>query len=92
MATPRLRTVVCDLSALTSQADAGILDALARLQLILRRHGLQLLVRGASPELLELLALAGLVEALGVESRGQAEQREHGVGVEEESQLDDPGA
>lgn len=58
-----------------SAADAVTLDALARLRLVARRHGCSVMVRRASPELLDLIALAGLADVLPSESRGQAEQR-----------------
>lgn len=81
--------IVCDLST-AADADAATVELLARLQLTARRLGCRLRLRDASPELLELLDLMGLCEALGVEARGQPEQREDRVGVEEERQLDDP--
>ena len=45
-------------------ADAVTVDALARLQLAARRHGCQVRLRGASPELRELLAFMGLADVL----------------------------
>lgn len=78
-----------DLSALAS-VDAGTVDALARLQLTARRSGACVRLRNASPTLLELVEFMGLDEVLCAEPGGQAEQREHGVGVEEERELDDP--
>jgi hypothetical protein len=90
MTAPRRSTIVCDVRALAP--DAGAIDALARLQLNARRHHLELRLRHASAELLELLAFVGLADVLRVEPGGQAEEREEGVGVEEERQLDDlPG-
>ena len=41
---------------------------------------------------LELIELAGLGEALGVEPLRKVEQREQGFGVEEERELPDPAA
>ena len=41
-------------------ADAVTVDALARLQLVARRHGCQVRMRGASDELRELVAFMGL--------------------------------
>jgi len=70
----------------------AVVDVLARLQLAARRCGRELHVRDASPELLELIALAGLEDVLGVEPRRQAEEREEPLGVEEERQLSDPPA
>jgi anti-anti-sigma regulatory factor len=73
-------------------ADIGTVDVLARLQLAARRSGLELRLRHVSPELHELIAFVGLAEVLGVEPRGQAEEREQRLGVEEERELDDPPA
>jgi anti-anti-sigma regulatory factor len=89
MTAPRRSTIVCDLRGLAG-VDADTIDAIARLQLAARRLGLELRLRHASGELRELLALAGLAEVLGLEPGGQAEEREDGVGVEEEGELDDP--
>jgi len=52
-------------------ADAVALDALARLALAARRSGCGVRLRGASPELLGLVALAGLGDVL----RGEAPAR-----------------
>ena len=57
--------LVCDVGALAA-CDAVILDALAHLKLIARRHGSQMRVVGASGELAELIDLVGLSEALDV--------------------------
>ena len=88
MMAPRQRKIVCDVGALTP--DAAAVDALARLQLIAKREGLDLRLSHASGELQALLAFVGLADVLRVESRGQTEEREHRVGVEEERHLDDP--
>jgi hypothetical protein len=88
MAAPRPSTIVCDVSAFPP--DAAAVDALARLQLIARRLGLELRLRHASGELQELLAFLGLRDVLRVEAGGQAEEREQRPGVEEERELDDP--
>ena len=69
-----------------------VVDLLARLHVAARRNGVELRIREASPELLELIELAGLEEVLRVEPRRQAEQREQLLGVEEERQLRDPPA
>lgn len=45
-------------------ADAAALDILARLALALRRCGFRLSLRHASPELLDLIELAGLGQTL----------------------------
>jgi hypothetical protein len=88
MRAPRLSTIVCDVGALAP--DAVAVDALARLQLTARRHGLEIRLRHASSELQELLAFVGLRDVLRVEAGGQAEQREQRLGVEKERELDDP--
>jgi len=51
---------ICDVSG--AHADAIAVDALARVQLTVRRNGCQMRLRYASPELLELIALMGLGE------------------------------
>jgi ABC-type transporter Mla MlaB component len=53
---------LCDTSGV--DPDAVTVDALARLQLAARRHGCQVRLRNASPELLELLAFMGLRDVL----------------------------
>ena len=88
MSTPRRRTVACHVGA--APADAATVYALARLQLCARERGLDIRLRGASSELQDLLALCGLGDVLRVEAGRQAEEREQGIGVEEEGELDDP--
>ena len=89
--------VPCDVRSVT-RPDAAAVDALARLQLIARRRGRRIGLRGASPELRELLALMGLSEVLpcaegsGLETVGEAEQREPAGGVQEEGDAGDPVA
>jgi ABC-type transporter Mla MlaB component len=64
--------VVCDVCTLTNP-DVDTVDAVARLQLIARRKGAQIVLRNAPPELRELLAFTGLdevVELGGLESGG----------------------
>src|SRR5437588_7072708 len=51
-------TVVCDVYGIDT--NAVTVDALARLQLAARRHGCQVLLRGASEDLRALVALMGL--------------------------------
>jgi hypothetical protein len=80
--------IVYDAGALP--ADVGSVDTLAQLQLDAHRHGAVLLLRNAPAELLQLLAFLGLDDVLRVETRGQAEEREQRLGVEEERELDDP--
>jgi hypothetical protein len=57
---------VCDLSG--ARPTAATVDSLARLALMLRREGSRLVLRRATPELVELIAFMGLTEALGVET------------------------
>ena len=83
----RPSTIVCDVGALAP--DAVAVDALARLQLIAGRLGLEIRLRDASSELQDLLAFVGLRNVLRVEAGGQAEQREQRLGVEEEREVDD---
>ena len=73
-------------------ADLGTVESLARLQLAARRCGLELRLRHVPEELRELITFVGLAEALGLEPRGQAEEREECLGVEEERELGDPPA
>jgi hypothetical protein len=56
---------VCDLSG--ARPTAATVDSLARLALLLRREGSRLVLRSASPDLVELIAFMGLTEVLGVE-------------------------
>jgi hypothetical protein len=70
-------------------ADLGTVDALARLRLAARRSGLELRLTRVPEELRELITFVGLAEVLGLEPRGEAEEREERVGVEEERELDD---
>ena len=73
-------------------ADLGTVDALARLRLAARRDGLELRLTRVPDELRELIVFLGLEDALGLEPRGQAEEREERLGVEEERELGDPPA
>jgi hypothetical protein len=66
--------------------DLGVVDGLARLQLVARRLGCSIRLRG-SVELAELLDLVGL--DLGLEVVGEAEGGEE-VGVEEAVEPGDP--
>jgi len=53
---------LCDVGGL--EADAVAVEALASLRLAAARHGLRLGLRGASPELVELVRFMGLRELL----------------------------
>jgi ABC-type transporter Mla MlaB component len=58
----RPAVVLCDVGGV--EPDAVTVDALARLQLAARRHGCQVRLRRASPELLALVAFMGLRDVL----------------------------
>jgi ABC-type transporter Mla MlaB component len=62
LARSRPAVALCDVHDVT--ADAVTVDALARLQLAARRAGCQVRLRGASPELCELVAFMGLEDVL----------------------------
>jgi hypothetical protein len=79
---PRRIVITFDAGAVTG-ADAGLLDALARLQLATRRMGVTIELRNACRELVDLLNLVGLASELGVEVQGQIEEREQ-IGIDEE--------
>ena len=72
-----------------STVSLATVEALARLQLAARRMGLDLRLNVVSRELRDLIQLAGLTQVLGVEPRGQPEEREERVGVKEEGELGD---
>src|SRR5947209_8312095 len=59
---PGVTLAVFDVSE--ARPDAVTLDALARLQLLAARRGCQVRLRGASSELRELVAFAGLANVL----------------------------
>ena len=73
-------------------ADLRTVESLARLQLAARRCGVELRLCRVPKELEELITFVGLAEALGLEPRGETEEREERVGVEEERELDDASA
>jgi anti-anti-sigma regulatory factor len=88
MNAPTRSTILCDVESVTAP-DFGSVGALARLQLEARRVGLELRLRCASPELVDLIVFLGLEEVLRVEAQRQSEEREERLGVEEEGQLRD---
>jgi len=57
-----ITVVFCDVQGFA--ADAVTVDALARLQLVARRHRCQVRLKGASYELRELVAFMGLQDVL----------------------------
>ena len=86
--------VTCDVERV-APTDIGTVDALARLALAIRRCGARMRIERASPELRDLLGLAGLrrvvpCDDLFVEVVGQPEQREEPLGVQEERDPADP--
>jgi ABC-type transporter Mla MlaB component len=80
--------VVCDVAGV-ARPDAVTVEALARLRVTARRHGWRLVVSGARPDLLQLVRLFGLTDALPQVGR-QPEQREQAGGVEEAVDGRDP--
>ena len=77
----------CDVVAVR-RPDLATVDALARVDLTAKRLGSGIRLRGASVDLLELLALCGLPLESVVEAELQPEHREEAGGVQEER---DPG-
>jgi hypothetical protein len=67
-------------------------EALARLQVMVRRSGGSMRLVDASPELLDLLAFCGFPPGLALEAQRQPEHREEAGGVEEEGDPGDPVA
>ncbi len=68
-------TVVCDVSGVTAP-DCATVDALAQVQLATRRIGARICLRNASPELSDLVALAGLAQVLTAEAATRPAARE----------------
>ena len=60
MPTPEGSAITFVINVRGINPDAVTVDALARLQLVARRHDCQVRLRGASDELRELLAFMGL--------------------------------
>jgi hypothetical protein len=89
--------VVCDVSGI-AEPDLVTVEALTRLSLTARRLGCELTVRGAGPWLRTLATFVGLAGAVGLpasgssERRGEAEEREQPVDVEERVDPADPSA
>jgi ABC-type transporter Mla MlaB component len=59
---PGVQTARLDVSV--ARADALTVDALAQLQLLAKRRGCQVRLRGCSPELRDLVAFMGLTHVL----------------------------
>ena len=85
------RRLECDASDVPAP-DLRVVEALARLELTVRRGGGSMRVIGASEELLDLLAFCGLRLGLALEAERQAEHRVEAGGVEEEGDAGDPVA
>ena len=83
--------VECDASDVPAP-DLRVVDALAHLELTVRRGGGSMRVIGASEELLDLLAFCGLRLGLALEAERQSEHRVEAGGVEEEGDAGDPVA
>ena len=83
--------LVCDVRAV-ARPDAQTVDALAHLQLVSKRAGLRLRVRGAGDELRRLVAFMGLEDVLSVEPGREPEQLEEPRRVEEEGDPPDLAA
>jgi ABC-type transporter Mla MlaB component len=71
------------------RVDLALVDALVRFELVARRAGARLRVRGAPAELRDLLELVGLDDVLELEPLGEAEPGEQ-LGVEEVMEPGDP--
>ena len=88
--------VECDVT--DARADLDTVDAVCRAALVAGRGGAALVIRGASTDLIDLLAFLGLervaranaVLRSGVEPRGQPEQREESLRIEKERDAADP--
>ena len=81
----------CDVAAVR-RPDLAVVDALARVDLTVKRLGSRIRLRGASVDLLELLALCGLPLESVVEPELEPEHREEAGGVQEERDPGDPVA
>jgi STAS domain-containing protein len=87
--------LVCDVEAL-ADPDLVTVDALARLQLTVRRMGCRVCLRHACDELQALLTLTGLCDVIplsaesGLDAQREIEQREEPRGIEEERDPGDP--
>ena len=82
-------TVILSCARIQHPSVAAI-EYLARLKLGLRRGGRKLCLASPSPELAELIDLAGLAGVLGLEVKGQPEERKEPCRVEKEGELADP--
>ena len=90
----RRSTIVFDVGAAEAD-DLAMVGAIARIELAARRLGCEVRLHGASRDLLDLLAFAGLDDVLRrcrlcVEPRREPEEGEEPLGREEERELHDP--
>jgi len=76
--------VVCHAGALTA-ADAATVELLAHIHLFWKRLGRPVRVVEAPNDLECLIGLMGLSDVLAVETRGQSEEWEELLGVQEET-------
>ena len=81
----------CDVGEV-GHPDLRTVEALARVGLIARRLGTGIRLRGASAEMLDLLAFCGLPVELVLEGEGEPEEREEARRVEEERDAGNPVA
>ena len=70
----------------------GFVDVLARLQVVARRYGYELRVVETGEEVRCVIELAGLSAVLALEPKGQPEEREQRLDVEEEGEFPDAAA
>ncbi len=83
--------LLCDAGGIT-RPDVRMVEALARMHLLVRRSGGSMRLIGASPELLDLLAFCGFPPGLALEAQRQPEHGIEAPRVEEEGDPGDPVA
>jgi hypothetical protein len=90
---PEPGPIVCDVGGVVDP-DLRAVEALAELQLGLRRAGLSFELRNAGPDLRAIIDFVGLAEVLPlrIEMVRQAEQREQVLRVQEERDPPEPVA
>jgi anti-anti-sigma regulatory factor len=64
--------LICDVHAV-AEPDAATVDALARVQVLVKRSGREMLVRGVDNQLRDLILFMGLDDVLLLEPRRKAE-------------------
>ena len=79
----------CDVAGV-GHPDLLTVEALSRIGLVARRHSTGIRLRGASVDLIDLLAFCGLPVELVVEGEREAEEWEEARRVEEERDPGDP--